>query len=392
MKVIFNTRQPKAIASYHYINPLKSLKEFSFNDRESYDQYDIALFMTYPEDLEDLAAAKRKHPLLKVGLVDPRGSQIERYVNYVDFFVVDSIEMKDFFARYDIPILMYQEYPNITTVPKIHKQKKPIIIGYHGNKLHLSAMYPNVTKALELLGKRYKIEFWAMYQRGNTGECRLGLPENIPVRHVEWSHLQWNDNNVADVFPHIDIGIAPALMPIVNHRRIKRKARIWRDYFNDNNDDYLIRFKMPTNSCRIVCFGKLGIPVVADFYPSALQCIRDGENGLLAYSTGGWYRALESLILDYNFRQKVANNMLLTVQEKFDFEKQNERFLTALTQIKSLKEPRERETIEQSVKSLRNHTGFWREMLKYETSKLKTYIFKHLPETYKWILRKRFKK
>ncbi len=363
MKIVFNTRHPEAIASYHYMNPLRSFNEFCFNDWQHYDQYDVALFMTYPEDLEDLANAKKKYSHLKIGLVDPRGSQVDKYIPFVDFLVIDSVEMKDFFSCYGIPIFTYYEYPNIKTVPKNHEPKEPIVIGYHGNKLHLAGMYPNTTKAIELLGKQYKIEFWAMYDKANVGKCRFGMPENITVKHIQWSHLQWNDKNVAEVFPKVDIGIAPGQMPIKNLKRIKQKACVCSDYFNDNNDDYLIRFKMPSNPCRIVCFGKLGIPVVADFYPSALQFIQDEHNGLLACSTGGWYCALEKLICNHRLRQTMADNMLQTIKEHFDFEKQNKRLIDFLLVMMSKPKHRERIVIENPEDSLLDNQNFRKSML-----------------------------
>ena len=65
-------------------------------------------------------------------------------------------------------------------------------------------------------------------------------------------------------------------------------------FFNDTDDDYIIRFKMPSNPGRMIVFWKLGIPVVADFLPSHFQFIKEGVNGLLASSSAGWYHSIRN--------------------------------------------------------------------------------------------------
>ena len=320
MKIIFNTQYPDAPASLFYASGLSGLKQVCFSDRDHLDQYDIALFMTYKKDIQELIEVKKKHPRLKVGLIDPRGSQIVDCLGYVDFFIVDSLEMKDYFAGYGLPILSYSEYPDIKTLKKKHKKKEPIIIGYHGNMLHLAGMYPHLTTALEKLAEKYPLELWAMYNINKQGKCRLGIPKNLPVKHIQWSL-----ENYEKILSRADIGIVPNLMPIRKISSIKKKASLLGPFFNDNDDDYLTRYKMPSNPGRIIVFGKMGIPVVSDFYPSALQLIRDGENGLLACSTGGWYRALEKLIENVDLRQELSDAMQKTILCEFEYEVQNKK-------------------------------------------------------------------
>ena len=336
MKIVFNTRIPDAPCAQFYKDAFSANRgEITFFDKENIGCYDIALFMTYDEDLCDLVEAKKRYPHLKIGLIDPRGSQVKSVLSYVDFLIVDSLEMKDFFAEFPIPIHLYAEYPNIKKQYKKHKNDahKPIIIGYHGNSLHLAGMFPNITLALEELSKKYSLEFWAMYNIKQSGYCHLGLPKNMPVKHI-----QWIEENYFKYLSSADIGVTPNLMPIRNICKIKRKAILWRSFFNDTDDDYLTRYKMPSNPGRIIIFGQLGIPVVADFYPSALQVIKDEENGLLAYSCGGWYRSLEKLIIDAKLRQKLSDNMRQTITSDFGYDVQNKRLFAFFAHLLNMPE------------------------------------------------------
>lgn len=325
MKIVFNTRYPDSAASYCYRQAFSDLEGITFFDWENYKKYDVALFMSYEKDLQDLVAVKKNNPDIKIGLIDARGSAVEEYRKYLDFFVLDSIEMSDFFAGYGIPIFLYYEYPRVEKAYKKHAQKKTITIGYHGNKLHLLGMYPNLTRALEFLGEKYDIKFLAVYNIKSLGRWQYGLPGNIPVEHV-----QWHENVYNQEFANVDIGVVPAVLPIKDLRSTKRKIVVSKEIFNDSNDDYLIRFKMLSNPGRIIVFGQLGIPVVADFFPSAFQTIQNGINGFLAYNCGGWVSALEKLILSNRLRQEFSDSMHVGVREVFDYSVQNKELIRFL--------------------------------------------------------------
>lgn len=315
MNIVFNTFYEKAAASMYYKGGLQAIHNITCNDYDNYTNYDIALFMTYPRDLAELKRAKIENRNLITAIVDPRGSQIDPFVEYTDFFIIDSIEMNDFFAKYRRPMYKYYEYPKIPLIPKKHTQKDRIIIGYHGNKAHLTAMYPEITSALEALGEKYDIELWAIYNIKNVGVWDIGVPRNINVRHLQWSMSAYEE-----YLSKVDIGIVPSCMPVKERTRSKSVVS---KFFLDNKDDYLIKFKMPSNPGRLIIFAQLGIPVVADFLPSNIQFIRDGENGFLAKTTGGWYRALEQLIVSYELRNDYADAMMEIYQKYFDYEVQN---------------------------------------------------------------------
>ena len=47
MKIVLNTTEPDAVASYNYINLLKKDSSITFNDFENYQKYNVALFLSY---------------------------------------------------------------------------------------------------------------------------------------------------------------------------------------------------------------------------------------------------------------------------------------------------------------------------------------------------------
>ena len=207
-KIIFNTRSPAAPASAFYLSALNGLPNIEFFKWSNYEKYDIGLFMTYPQDLDDLKAAKRSNPDLLTGLIDPRGSWVGEYATCIDFLIVDSLEMRDFFSSWNKPMFTYLEYPSVPVIEKEHRNHRKIIIGYHGNRTHLSSLYPNISIALDTLAQQYELEFWATYNI-DQGKCRVGLPRRAPVRHI-----QWREDIYENELSQVDIGIAPALIPL----------------------------------------------------------------------------------------------------------------------------------------------------------------------------------
>ena len=360
------------------------MESISFYDWDNYKNYDVGLFMTYPNDLVDLARAKMSNPSLIVGLIDPRGGQIKGYTAYIDFFIVDSIEMRDYYAGYHKPILTYYEYPNFPSINKTHEDKNPVILGYHGNRVHLEGMYPNLTRAIELIGDEYNVELWAMYNIQALGEFKYGKPKNVRVRHIQWA-----EENYTKVLSKVDIGLVPSLMPIKNLRKAKKRLSINSEFFNDSDDDYLIRFKMPTNPGRIIVFSKLGIPVISDMFPSALQLIEDNTDGMIAYSSGGWYRAIKTLIEDHSLRNRMAYFMQKKIDKSFDYKVQNEKFMKFMNTLILPQKDSRVHPIESPRADLSQILGFSRFTWKMKRAKIKGEIVKIIPKRLKLFLNSR---
>ena len=311
MKIKFITFTPAAPASKFYLDALSLSNDFSISTDDDFSDADYAFFMTYPADLEELKKVKELYPKLKTAILDPRGKQVLPYIKYCDFLIIDSIEMSDYFSKFSIPMFTYYEFPLFNSITKTHKDKDVIIIGYHGNKVHLTAMFPRITSALKILSKENNIEFWPVYNIEKLGYWNIGVPDGLKVRHI-----QWHSDVYTDELLDIDIGILPSTIPIKKAVKVSR-------FFLDSPEDYVVKFKMPSNPGRLAVFAKLGIPVVSDFKPSHFQFIEEGQSGFLAYSTAAWYHALKRLIESAELRNEIANNMSERFSKDFDIKKQN---------------------------------------------------------------------
>lgn len=336
VKILFNTRFPAAAASLFYLAGFKKSKDFLIDTAryDDADDYDVVFFMSYLDDLKDLQVFRRKYPKKPVGVIDPRGTDVIPFLSGIDFFIIDSIEMEDFWTFSGKPALRYVEYPDIPKTKKIHENKDVIAIGYHGNLVHLESAEKTVLSALSDLSREYNIELNLMYNLEVLGKWEHPLGKAVKINHIQWSM-----NNYTEFLANSDIGIAPNLLPtdINGHKSssgfFKKffKGKETRNY-NYREDDYLLRFKASSNPGRIIVFGRLGIPVVSDFYPSAFELISHGSNGFLANSKDAWFSSIKELIKSRELRQEIAENMLKSVN-KYEFDLQNDKLLCNLNEI-----------------------------------------------------------
>ena len=294
MKVLINTNYESAGTKVCVDDLSIKFRNTGFevmrNDWDNYQNYDLILFMS-PDS--EVIKAKKINSKALVGIMDPKITKERKpEVEKADFLMVTSLEQKDFFLKYNKNIVIYYMFPGIKESVKNHINKDKIIIGYHGNKVHLDHI-SDLSKALDNLSEKYNIELWAMYNIKKKGQWKKNLPQKCPIKHIQWSkRAYYNELSKAD------IGIIPA----------KIANKLFK-IFGLKKYDYLIRFKYSTNPGRIYPFSQLGIPVVADFMPSYCQIIKDGESGFLVYSQEGWYYALEKLILSPELRNELSRNL-----------------------------------------------------------------------------------
>lgn len=323
MKIDFITTQPNAACSMFYSNALRRISEVTLYDPNVVN-YDVILVMTYDHHI--VKKIKEMHPSSKVGILDPRNHSVRESASHCDFLVVDSIEMEDYWSSAKKPIFRYAEYPDIDVIKKRHRDTDAFKIGYHGNQIHLDCMQDSVTPALSNLSSKYKIELVVMY----NGNPPIGTEPWIP-KGVSVKHIQWSIDGYASQLSHCDIGLVPN--NIIHDSSEKSLNSLNRKY-NYSSDDYSLRFKMPSNPGRFIIFGKLGIPVVADFYPSALQYLReDLKTGMVACNPSGWERCLEKLMRSTQLRQDLGDGLQKLVSTEFDFDHQNRNFLNFLKSL-----------------------------------------------------------
>lgn len=327
LKIVINTNYESAGTRVCVDDMLLRLKkkghEVTRNDWDHYKNYDIAMFMAPDSEINK---AKKQNSKITTVLMDPKlscGKRIEESKK-ADLLIVSSIEQQDAFLKYNENIFIYYMFPETQKRKKKHEQKNKIIIGYHGNKVHLNCFKPKITWALEKLGKEYNLEFWPMYNIKKLGKWHMGRPKNIKIKDI-----QWKEKNYYKFLAKCDIGICNNMMP---HPRIFSKILEWipniflNNTFNFNNTDYVMRYKYSSNPGRIYVFNQLGIPVISDFIPSSSIMIEDNVNGIIAQSKEGWYTGLKQLIKSHELRQKKADNMRIRIDSYFSPEKTFEKF------------------------------------------------------------------
>lgn len=323
MKIDFITTQPDAACSVFYSSALRRMPEVSLYDTNVSD-YDVVLVMTYDHHL--VQKIKEVSPKSKIGIIDPRNHTVYDSTLLCDFLVVDSIEMEDYWSRSKKPIFRYAEYPDIPVIKKRHCDTDVLKVGYHGNQIHLDCMQDTVTPALRNLSDRFKIELIVMYNGSPPTGNESWIPEGVVVKHVQWDMDRYTSH-----LAQCDIGLVPNN---ILHDTSEKSSNSLNRKYNYSSDDYSLRFKMPSNPGRFIVFGKLGIPVVADFYPSALQYLReDLYTGMVACNPSGWEHCLEKLMLSTHLRQKMGDGLQRLVEEEFNFDSQNNKFRKFLGEL-----------------------------------------------------------
>jgi glycosyltransferase involved in cell wall biosynthesis len=287
--------------------------EAAVNDWEHYDRYDIAVFMGYDHDLE---RARAQHPSIRVALADPKLSTAEwlEAARSADFLMVSSVEQRDAFLRINRNVLVYYMFPVLEDQPRTHVDSEQLIVGYHGNRVHLEAMVASVRPALEELGRRRPVTLIAVYSHGALGKAKIGVPAGVRVEHVQWT------DSFLDDLRRADIGIVPNELPIRDRAHVLQVGAYDEAEFQYQPFDHLVRFKVSSNPGRLFPFGVLGIPVVADFTPSYGQFVLDGVSGYLASSPHGWFEALDTLGGSAQLRTRLGAELGRRLREAYDLQ------------------------------------------------------------------------
>lgn len=327
MRILFTTDYPDKVSTQLNEPSLALLSkingvEIDFYNSE-FDKYDVVLFMGYDPKVSE---ARQANPKIKIGVIDPRPSTLHLSFG-ADFIVANSIEMQDWCANYFTNIFIYPIYPILEEKTKEHIKKDSIVIGYHGNKVHLNTIYPSISAALDMLANSYNVELWAVYDKDGLGISNIPL---LNMKNVKLKHIQWSEEAYELYMSEVDIGIVPNIIPIHDIQHANQSIMSYPKVFNEHDKDFLHRFKATTNAGRLFVFAQYGVPVIADMVPSALQVIRDGENGYIASSVGGWYRALKKLADSPGLRKSFSSRMKADFENMWSIDVLNKKLFTFL--------------------------------------------------------------
>jgi hypothetical protein len=328
MRILFQTKKvslPSTIFNYSLIKELayhaNTMIDFYNNN---YKNYDVVLFMGYDPDVEN---ARRDNPSIKIGVIDPRP---DFNINFsdIDFILANGIEMKDYFSRFCKNILIYPIYPKLE-FPAIRRKNKKLVIGYHGNKVHLQASAARIMPAIELLSQIFEVEAWLMYDVNSLGKWNYKPSNN----KLTIKHIQWSDEGYCNHMSQVDIGIVPSLIPIRNEFFVKKIFKNIFNKFNESDSDYLLRFKVTSNVGRALVFAQLKVPIVMDMTPSALQLVTDSVDGFICHSTESWFNSLLKLAENDHLRVSISEKMYKKFNLEYSSKEMNIRLLNFLSKI-----------------------------------------------------------
>ena len=249
--------------------------------------YAYVFVAPYYSDLFDVEKFRNKFCFRNVKYIylDPRSSQNLSFVRSEDLVVIDSVEQFDFCCSATPNIFMYSEYPLFSplppaTAPDTFTRSEPLKFFYHGNKRHLSNSRHSMLHAFLRLSSSYPVELHLVYNIADLGLYRL--------QHDSIFHHQWTPEICSELASTMHIGLCPQLIPARFNQKLF--TPLWsRKSTGANYEDYLHRFKVPSNPGRIIANMRLGLASIADMTPSACQFIRHNHNGFLVSSAQGWY-------------------------------------------------------------------------------------------------------
>ncbi len=295
----------------------------TLNDWERYQDYDVAVFLGYDHELHE---ARRVNPRIRVGLADPKQSRREwiAAAREADFLLVSSVEQREIFLRLNRNVHVLYMFPVMPAREKEHSASDTVVLGYHGNRVHLESMAATARPAIELLARTRRVELVCVYNIEASGRAEKGIPDEslVTVRHVQLDPTPAPGTSlpatVVEQLARADIGLVPNLLP-VQHRdlalRLTASTEPWLVY---EPFDFLLRLKASSNPGRLYPFSRLGIPVVADVTPSFAQFVLDGVSGCLVATPEGWFRALDRLSSSPSLRTTLAAGLRARLDDAYE--------------------------------------------------------------------------
>ena len=282
-----------------------------------------AEIVIFPKGLDQKANLfKTRNPKRLVGTINP-----EPQPTSLDFAICGSIEERDSLLRFFPRVFIFPLIETMYKERKKHSKKSPLLIGYHGNSIHLNSLQPTIASALLEFSKIEPIKLIVITDQKIDMQWINRLPEEIDT-----SIFLWERDSIESNLLSIDIGIVPSC-----YTGITASKPDWASKTNLNwSHDYVLRFKNKTNAGRAFVFHQLGIPVIADFAPSHFHIMGDPKCGVLAHSLHGWLDGLYRF-QDPDERAIVAKNALNRFNELYNAETHARTLFEQLLQLRSIR-------------------------------------------------------
>ena len=324
MKIFFLSRGKANLGSNRiyienlsqYFSQIGLVTVVSENILPNFDYYILSKYSNY-KDLNKIRQINKNRRVI-CGIIHPSDLNYSgiQMLKGSDFAIVGSIEERDYYLRYKKNVFRFPQIENIDLIERKHIKKNKIIISYHGNLEHLEEMSSATTKALERIYETYDIELQVIYDK-SLGTWKRGKP-NIKIKEIDWTL-----DNVIKFISNSDIGIVPCTnnffldSPIKYTNPFSFFIKFFTGGKNRRLNDYILRFKATSNAGRSFVFHQLGVPVIADFWPSNFEILGAKNCGYLAHSEDAWYNSLEKLICSEDLRNEISKNAQILFKKNY---------------------------------------------------------------------------
>lgn len=320
MNIEFITEVKEAPSTKLNWSILRHLPNIQFKENPS-KVADVYLFMSYDPQIK---LAKKKNNNAIIGIIDPRPGS-EEDLREADFFLANGVEMVNFFAESNANAFIYPIYPdNELKNQVVHETKETFQIAYHGNKVHLELMEDTVCHAIERISKVKPVRLKCFYNVESLGKWEW-KPKS---KNIMVDHIQWTENGYLTAFDQSHVGIVPNLIPF---KPIKSDHdNLLEENKKAFDSDLFFRFKPTSNLGRIVVFAQLGIPVIADMYPSSTEIITHGFSGYIATNRDSWFNYFKKLLDSDDERILMGKRLQEKFVNQYHWKKKNQELISFL--------------------------------------------------------------
>jgi len=298
----------------YWLLSLKKNTKVSNKIEPGFDVYILSKF----SQIGDLQTIQQYNQKSIIGIIHPNDTTTEgrKKLFHADFAIVGSIEEMDYYYEYHDKLFRFPQIERISVERKKHLNSEKVLIGYHGNLEHLQEAGVNFKNAIEKLNDEINLELIVVYDN-NLGEWKKNRPK------INISTYNWSMENMINKMKNVDIGVVPCVNNNFMDSHYKKSnffLNLFKKYNSNTSriNDYLIQFKATSNAGRAFVFHQLGIPVIADFWPSHFELLSNNKNGRLAHYENSWYIALKDLSNSANLRQELSDNCYKEFVNKYD--------------------------------------------------------------------------
>jgi hypothetical protein len=270
----------------------------------------------------------------KVCVADPKikSAAEKRLAQSCDFALVGSIEHRKALEVLGVESIVFPFIPKILEAgspPRKFSSDGRLVLGYHGNRVHLDTFAKRSLRVLDEVSQGTSVELHVHYRMSTLGLWNPGKMRHINIVHKEWGSSTYRDLSA------VDVGLVPNSIPHFSPwsswlPSFMSNPFLGVNKFGIRRDDYDLRFKVTSNAGRIYPFGMLRKPVIADFFPSSAEIVRDGVDGFLCISDEQWGLALERFTESPGLTETMGANLFKRVQMAFDSIEATDRIVTEL--------------------------------------------------------------